>query len=73
MELRFGALSPPLHKQIGCEPDDLEFEQKMADGIALCNIHGILTDREAHNARKRIVKRISRKAKELTPFQENVL
>ena len=64
MKISFGALSDPLHKQLDVPPSALEFEQKMADGLTLCIIHGILTDAEGHKARRRLTKRIDTTLKE---------
>ena len=61
MEIRFGALSDPLHKQLEVLPSIIELEQKLADAIVLCNIHGVLTDTETHKARKRIIKMLDSK------------
>ena len=61
MKIRFGALSPPLHEQLGCSKSDLEWEQKLADAITLCNLHSVLTDAETHKARKRLVKKLEKK------------
>ena len=55
-----GALADPLHQQLDVPPSTLEFEQKMADGLTLCIIHGVVTDAEGRNARKRLVKKIDK-------------
>lgn len=60
MQIKFGALSPPLHEQLDVPEDVLKTEQKLADGISLCSIHSILTSAETHNARKRLTKRINK-------------
>ena len=59
-----GALADPLHQQLDVPPSTLEFEQKMADGLTLCIIHGVLTGAEGRNARKRLVKKIDKTLKE---------
>ena len=61
MQIRFGALSEELSEQIGVSPDEVELEQKLANGITLCSVHGVLTDSEVHKARKRIVKMLEKK------------
>ena len=61
MQIRFGALSPQLCEQINASPDEVELEQKLADAITLCSIHGVLADSEVHKARKRIVKMLEKK------------
>ena len=58
MQIRFGGLSPDLHEQLGFPKKDLELEQRLADAVTSCQIHGVLTDSETHKARKRIVKMI---------------
>ena len=58
MEIIFGALAEPLHKQIDEPEDKLEHLQRAADSIAFLSIHGFLSDKETQNARKRIVERI---------------
>ena len=65
MEIRFGALSEPLHEQLGLPEEDMKLVQRLADAVTLCNIHGILPDGETHKARKRIVKEINRVIKKL--------
>ena len=64
MEIRFGSFADPLHKQLDVPPSALEFEQKMADGLTLCIIHGVVTDAEGHKARKRLVKKVEKTLKE---------
>ena len=59
MEVRFGALAPDLHVQLGISGDKVEFVQKLIDAVTLCNIHSILTDGETRKARKRIMKEIN--------------
>ena len=59
-----GSFSDPLHKQLDVPPSTLEFEQKIADGLTLCIIHGVLTDTEALKARKRLIKKIYKTLKE---------
>lgn len=59
IQLRFGALSPPLHQQIGCAAELLEHQQYDADAIARLRVRSILTERETDAARRRLVKSIS--------------
>ena len=61
MQIRFGALADPLHKQFDVPPSTLETEQKLADAVTLCAIHSALTATEVHKARKRLVKMIEKK------------
>ena len=71
IDIRIGALSPPLHEQINEQAgtdltaEDLEFEQKMVKSLVILNIHSILTEREMANASKRLVKKITAKASEI--------
>ena len=44
IEIRFGGLAPKLHEQAQVPAEVLEWEQKMADGILLCKVHGIVTE-----------------------------
>ena len=61
MRIAFGAMSKRLCEQLGLSPDELELEQKLADAIVICQIHGILTDAEVRNARKKIVRMLEKK------------
>ena len=60
IQVRFCALSIPLHEQFDVEPERLEKEQKLADSIVHLYLHDILTDGEAHKARKRLMKLIEK-------------
>lgn len=64
MQIRFGALSPKLHEQLGVSEEETALEQRLSDAIVLCQIHSVLTDTEAHKARKRIVKMLEKKEKD---------
>lgn len=64
MQIRFGALSPKLHEQLGVSEEETALEQRLSDAIVLCLIHSVLTDTEAHKARKRIVKMLEKKEKD---------
>ena len=63
MQIRFGALSPKLHEQLGVSKEETALEQRLSDAIVLCQVHSVLTDTEAHKARKRIVKMLEKKEK----------
>ena len=63
MQIRFGALSPKLHEQLGLSEEETALEQRLADAIVLCQVHFVLTDPEVHKARKRIVKMLEKKEK----------
>ena len=63
LQVRFGAMSPQLHEQLseyGLTAEDLELEQRLADAIVICDLHGILTTVEAHKARNRLMKKLTR-------------
>ena len=62
IEVRFGALSDPIHKQLDVPPSTVEHEQKLADAITLCHIAGVLTDAETDKARRRLFKRLQKKS-----------
>ena len=64
--IRFGALSPPLHEQLGVDETELELEQKLADAVVLCMIHGTLTNAEYTRACNRLWKKIVSRMKEIT-------
>lgn len=64
-DLSFGATSPTLGEQLReyglkIDPMALSRFQKIADGITLASIHGILTMAETHRARRRLVKAIAK-------------
>lgn len=58
-DIRFGALCPPLHEQLGVPQSRTRALQQMADGIAMCAIHGVLSEAEVHRARERLMKKIA--------------
>lgn len=59
-QITFGALSPKLHEQLGEPRLRLALQQRFADAVTLLLIHGLLTDAEAHRARKRLCTNIAR-------------
>ena len=65
MQIRFGIFAPPLHEQLDMDKEDLTLIQRLADAVALCSVHFILTDSQSHNARKKIVKKIDEMIEEL--------
>ena len=65
IEIRFGALSPPLHEQLDVPKEHLEFEQQLYDAIILCKIHSVLSGSESQRAQQRLFKRILEKLKEI--------
>ena len=58
IEVRFGGLAPKLYEQAGVPENVLEWEQKMADGILLCKVHGIITEGESRKIYQRLANRI---------------
>lgn len=66
MKIEFGITSEALHKQLDVPPSTVETEQLLADAIALCSHHSVLTDAEAVRARKRLLKMIKEKGSEET-------
>jgi hypothetical protein len=56
--VRFGALAPKLHEQLGLPRRRMRYLQDCADGIVSLAVGGMLTDRETHRVRKRLMKRI---------------
>ena len=46
MQIRFGAMSPKLHEQLGLSEEETALEQRLADAIVLCQVHFVLTDTE---------------------------
>ena len=59
VQIRFGAMSPPLSEQIpGCS----KFCDQMANHITMLRIQGILNQAEVRNAEKRLIKRAEKEA-----------
>lgn len=59
----FGAMAPPLAEQLAevlgeRSHPNLPQHQKDADAIARLAVRGVLTETEAHRARKRLMKRL---------------
>ena len=60
LRLVFGGMVPELAVQAerqGYTIENAVSEQKKANAIFLLNIHGIITDGEAHKARQRLIKK----------------
>ena len=55
-----GPTAEPLHKQLDVPPSKAEKLQKDANAISHLWLEGLLTDRETHLARKRLVKKIEK-------------
>lgn len=54
----FGALAPPLWKQLRLPMSRVRFVQKAADAITRLAVNQFLSESEAHRARRRLMKRI---------------
>ena len=70
MTVHFGALAPPLSKQVAPGvffANDLRLFQGDADAIVRLYCRGFLTDREVHRARLRLVKKMNKCTKKKTP------
>lgn len=56
----FGATSPKLKEQIPALDDyEGEFLQRCADAITLLSVRGLITERDTHKARQRLMKDIA--------------
>lgn len=63
IEITLGAMAPPLSEQLkgcGLSQNRLKFYDKLAHCLAMCSIHGLLTDSEKSKASNRLVKAIER-------------
>lgn len=58
IEVRFGALVPKLHQQLGLPQRRLRYLQDCADGLVALSVGGLLSEAETHRARRRLMKRI---------------
>ena len=58
ISVHFGALCEPLWEQLECPPSWVAQHQAQADAIVKLHVGGLLTDRETHRARSRLVKKI---------------
>lgn len=65
MNLEFGALCPPISKQLGGKVSLKvgEVLDKNAQAIDRLRIHGLLTEGEVHKARWRLIRTIEREIK----------
>lgn len=54
--LLMGDTAPKLSEQIHGIPNSFD---DMADAVTMLSVHGVLAGNEAHNARKRIVRKIN--------------
>jgi hypothetical protein len=61
--LVFGALARPLCEQLGRPAADVEAWQQDADAITRLAVRGLLTDRERHAARCRLLRRIEQESR----------
>jgi hypothetical protein len=56
----FGALARPLAEQLGRPAADVDTWQQDADAITRLKVRGLLTEREGHTARCRLLRLIER-------------
>lgn len=63
MVLEFGALTPPLHKQLGVSSGEVKLFQRLADSIVLLSVQGILTGVEKSDALRRLTKKMEKELK----------
>lgn len=72
IQIEFGALAPPLYKQLGLPRRRLTYLQDCADGLVALSVGHLLSDSETHRARRRLMKRIlSTFGKELQRQQDS--
>lgn len=62
IQIQLGALCPNLSEQLKdhAPADKLEFLDRIADSITLLSLHGIITESQVTQARKRLMKRIEK-------------
>lgn len=69
MEIRFGALSPPLEEQVNEQGftlgDKAEFFDKVSEAYITLRIGGYLTDSQCDSICKKLSKNIAKNCKEL--------
>ena len=58
--LSMGALSPPLHEQIRASKEACAPYQRDADAITRLHIRGLITDRQAHAARMKLIRALDK-------------
>jgi len=69
--IHFGALCPPVSKQLTglASTEELKWLDKYANAVTLLMVQSILSEAEAHNARKRILKRAEQVIREFAAQQ----
>ena len=60
IELHFGALCDPIHKQLGVAKSVTKQAQLDADAVVSLRIRGVLTDSEGVKAEQRIINRLAK-------------
>lgn len=53
--IKLGALSPPLHEQMGVDPGDVELEQLDLDALNRLRIRGDITERVCWRAMNNLI------------------
>jgi len=64
MEVVFGASAPPLHEQVGVEPNVLAREQAEHDAIVRLAVAGYLSESTKERFYRRLVRRIAERLQE---------
>ena len=59
LSISFGALAPPLHKQLQTSETRMRIYQRMADGLTACAIHRVLSESEVAKARGKLARAIA--------------
>ena len=60
MKISVGALSPPLHEQLGIEARILEAEQQDIDAVNRLRIRRVISETTADQAVRRVLKEVGR-------------
>jgi len=63
MKIHFGVFAPPLHEQLGCDPEHMEHFQSYADAVRLLYLAEMITDTEKVKILKRLIKGMEREAR----------
>ncbi len=60
MIIELGSFSKPLHEQIGCEPEIVEFIEKSKHALNLLRIQQIITKSESVKAERRLLRKLNK-------------
>lgn len=76
MEIRFGALSPPLEEQVNKQGftlgDKAEFFDKVSEAYITLRLGGFLTDSQADSICRKITRRLAKSCRKLEKESENL-